>query len=153
VRSRIVRPAAIGTQHRRGFTKVPVANSSLFESNYSSSPQHQVKQAGIKKHTNQKGGSRMKAKIISQKLYEGAMDWIHGGGYTAKRLVVEEAGNLIITSRDNQVCAFTGFNLEEDCKVIGEVEVPDELVEKALAFVRAKAEFDGLKDAFEALLG
>jgi hypothetical protein len=36
--------------------------------------------------------------------------------------------------------------------VIGEVEVPDELVEKALAFVRTKAEFDGLKERVEALL-
>ena len=36
--------------------------------------------------------------------------------------------------------------------MIGEVEVPDELVEKARAFVRTKAELDELKEEFEALL-
>jgi hypothetical protein len=96
----------------------------------------------------------VKAKIISQTVYEGVMDWAHGGGYTVKRLVVEERDNLAITPHhDNQVYAFTGFNLKDGCEVIGEVEVPDELVEKALAFVRIKAEFDGLKGTFEALLG
>lgn len=95
----------------------------------------------------------MKAKIISETAYEGVMDWAHGGGYTVKRLVVEERDNLAITPHDNQVYAFTGFDLKDGCEVIGEVEVPDELVEKALAFIRAKAEFDGLKDTFEALLG
>ena len=81
------------------------------------------------------------------------MGWVHGRGSTVKRLVVEEADNLAITPHDNQVYALTGFDLKKDCKVIREVEVPDELVEKTLAFVRAKAEFDGLKDSFEALLG
>ena len=95
----------------------------------------------------------MKAKIVSQRVYEGIMDWAHDGGSTVKRLVVEEKNNLAITPHDNQVYAFTGFDLKNDCEVIGEVEVPDELVEKALAFVRIKAEFDGLKDSFEALLG
>lgn len=95
----------------------------------------------------------MKAKIISQKVYEGVIGWVHGCGSTVRRLVVEEADNLVITPHDDQVHAFTGFNLKDNCKVIGEVEVPDELVEKALAFVRAKAELDGLKGSFEALLG
>lgn len=95
----------------------------------------------------------MKAKIVSQRVHEGVLGWAHSYGYTVKRLVVEEADNLAITPHDNQVYAFTGFNLKDDCKVIGEVEVPDELVEKALTFVRAKAEFDGLKGTFEALLG
>ena len=95
----------------------------------------------------------MKAIIVSQTVYEGTMDWVHGGGHTIKRLVVEEANSLAITPCDNQVYAFTNFNLKDDYKVLGEVEVPDELVEKTLTFIRAKAEFNGLKDTFEALLG
>ncbi len=95
----------------------------------------------------------MKAKVVQGKMYEGVMDWAHGGGYTAKRLVVEEADNLAITPHGNEVYAITGFNLKDDHKVLGEVEVSDELVEKALAFVRAKAEFDGLRGTFKALLG
>ena len=96
----------------------------------------------------------MKAKIISQTVYEGVMDWARGGGgYTVKRIVIEGEDNLAITPHDNQVYAFTDFDIKGGCKVIGEIEVPDELVEKAFAFVRTKAEFDGLKDTFEALLG
>ncbi len=80
------------------------------------------------------------------------MDWVHGGGFTVKRLVVEERDNLAITPHNNQVYAFTGFDLKGNCEVIGEVEVPDELVEKALTFIRVKAEFDDLKGSFKALL-
>ena len=95
----------------------------------------------------------MKAKIFSQMVYEGVMDWVHGGGKEVKRLVVEEANNLAITPHNDQVYAFTGFDSTSDgTKLLGEVEVPDELVEKALTFVRAKEEFDGLKDRFTALL-
>jgi len=95
----------------------------------------------------------MKAKIIVQMVHEGLTDLTHGGGYQVKRLVVEEKNNLAITPDDNQLYAIIGFDLRNDYEVIGEVEVPDDLVEKALAFVRAKAEFDGLKGTFEALLG
>ncbi|OGY54040.1 MAG: hypothetical protein A3B15_00095 [Candidatus Buchananbacteria bacterium RIFCSPLOWO2_01_FULL_45_31] len=96
----------------------------------------------------------MKAKIVRLTVYEGAMDWIHGGGRKIKRLVVEEASNLAITLFDGQVHAFTGFNLKEEdgCEVIGEIEAPDELIEKALAFIRAKDELNGLKSQFEAWL-
>jgi hypothetical protein len=95
----------------------------------------------------------MKAKIVSQRVYNGVMAWIHDASYNVKRLIVEGADNLAITPHDDQVYAFTSFDLTDDCEVLGEVEVPDELVEKALAFVRAKAEFNSLKDTFEALLG
>lgn len=67
--------------------------------------------------------------------------------------MIEEKDNLTITPDHNQIWVITGFNLPNDCTVISEVEVPDELVEKALAFARAKAEFDGLRGSFEALLG
>jgi len=95
----------------------------------------------------------MKAKVIRQKVYDGVMDFIHDGGHYINRLVVEEANNLAITPHENEVYAFTGFDLKDEHEMLSEVEVPDELVEKAVAFVRVKAEFDGLKDTFEALLG
>ena len=86
----------------------------------------------------------MKAKIIRQKVYDGMMDWSHGGGHEIKRLVVEEADNIAITLAQNRVYVFTYFKLqdkttfpEQEPKVIGEIEVPDKLVEKALAVVRA----------------
>jgi len=97
----------------------------------------------------------MKAKIISEKAYEGMMDFIHGGGCEVIRFIVAEADNLVITFHDKQVYARTGFDLKSDggdAKLLGEAEVPDELVEKALAFVRAKEEFNSLKDRFTALL-
>lgn len=94
----------------------------------------------------------MKAKIVSQKVSEGVMDKIHGGGFTVKRLVVEEANNLAITPHKNEVYAVIGFDLTRNCQIIGEIDVPDELVEKALAFVLAKVEFDNLKDFFNTLL-
>ena len=91
----------------------------------------------------------MKAKVVSEWV---TTDLIHGSGCTVKRLVVEEADNLAVTPHDGQVYAFTGFDLKGGCEVIGEVQVPDGLVEKALAFVHAKAEFDSLEDTFKTLL-
>jgi len=37
-------------------------------------------------------------------------------------------------------------------KVIKEIEVPDELVKEALAFVKIKNKFDGIREKFEELL-
>lgn len=94
----------------------------------------------------------MKAKIVRQKVYGSVIDWNHGGGFTVKRLVVEEKDNLAITPHNDQVYVFTGFNLDADCEIIGEVEVSNELVEEALAFIRAKAELNSHMDSFKALL-
>ena len=93
----------------------------------------------------------MKATVIRQKVYESEMDRDHGGGQTIKRLVVEKAGNLAITIYNDEVHAFPNFDMK-DAEVIGEVEVPDELVDKALRFAKAKTEFNDLKDKFEALM-
>lgn len=103
----------------------------------------------------------MKAKIVSQMAYqqgvayEGARDFIHEGVYPIQRLVVKvkKVGQLVITPHGNQVYVFIGFDLKKGCKILGKVEVPDKLVKKALAFVSAKAKFDGLGDTFRALLG
>ena len=101
----------------------------------------------------------MKAKIISQKVYDSMMEWKHRHGYEIKRLVVEEANNLAITLLGSDVYARTGFEFEserhpsgQEPEVLGEIEVPDEIVEKALALVRAQEELNSFKDVIEALL-
>jgi hypothetical protein len=91
----------------------------------------------------------MKAKIVMQVRQRGIEDVV---GYAVKWLLVEDAKGLVITSDNDELSAFTGSNANEG-KVVGEVEVSNELVEKALAFVRAKDEFSGFKRVFEALIG
>jgi hypothetical protein len=95
----------------------------------------------------------MKARIIAQKVSMGVMDYVHGGGSLTKRLVVEEKDNLCITIGEGQLYAFTGFNLDgNEYELVGETEVPDELVEQAFAYTQAKMEFDKLRVQFEKLL-
>jgi len=95
----------------------------------------------------------MKALLICQTAFDG--DQLYAGrlsGSTFKRLVVREKNNLTITVHDNKVFVITDFKLHGSYTILREVDVPDELIKKALAFVRAKAKFDALKDTFRALL-
>lgn len=92
----------------------------------------------------------MKGLVITQRVCDSVLDWSHGMTYEIKRIFVPDADNLVITPHHNQVYAWTGFNREH--KVIKEIEVPDELVKEALAFVKIKNKFDGLREKFEALL-
>jgi len=92
----------------------------------------------------------MKGLVITQRVCDSVLDWSHGMTYEIKRIFVPDADNLVITPHQNQVYAWTGFDREY--KVIKEIEVPDELVKEALAFVKIKNKFDGLKEKFEALL-
>ena len=87
----------------------------------------------------------MKAKIIEEVIYEGTMDWVHGGGQMVRRLLIEEKNDLCITFFQDQLLAFTGYDLDKHLRnvpsqddefgieqklaiVLGEVEVPDEEV-------------------------
>ncbi len=96
----------------------------------------------------------MKAKIIEEVIYEGTMDWVHGGGQMVRRLLIEEKNDLCITFFQDQLLAFTGYDLDKHLRnvpsqddefgieqklaiVLGEVEVPDDLVEAAFAFANA----------------
>jgi hypothetical protein len=92
----------------------------------------------------------MKGLVITQEVCDSVLDWTHGMTYEIKRILVPDAANLVITPHGDQVYAWTGFTGEY--QVVKEIEVPDELVEEALAFVQVKETFDGLKDTFEALL-
>lgn len=78
------------------------------------------------------------------------MEWSHGFTHEVKRILVPEADNLVITPHEGQVYAWVGF--EGEYEVVKEIEVPDELVEKALAFTRVKKKFDELEEDFKALL-
>lgn len=93
----------------------------------------------------------MKGKIVQQQVCDSALEWTHGFSYTIKRIIVPEANNLVITPHKGQIYVFTG--LKGDHEEIAEVDVPDELVNKALAFHHAKVEFNLLRNKFEALIG
>lgn len=84
----------------------------------------------------------MKAKIVEQIVSEGSIASVHNMGYSIKRLVIEEADNLMITLDGGQIFVCQGFKIDNSCKFWGEVEVSDELVEKALAFVKAREELN-----------
>lgn len=90
----------------------------------------------------------MKAKIVSQKVYS-FVTHPTGGPYKVKLLVVDNIA--IRTFHDGQVSVSTDFDME-GCEILGEIEVPDELIEKALALIRAEKELNDLKEKFKALL-
>jgi hypothetical protein len=93
----------------------------------------------------------MKGQIVTQQVYDSILDFTHGFSHTVKRILVPDADNLVITPHEGEVYAWTG-GLEGEYEVIGEVDVPDELVVRALAFARAKKEFDSLVKRFEGLI-
>ena len=95
----------------------------------------------------------MKAKVIRVKVYEGVIAFAHGHSSYVKRLIVqlENGDHLAITPHEEQVHAFLGFTFPA-CEILGEVDLPDELVKKAIAFVQAKKDFDGLVNILESLI-
>lgn len=93
----------------------------------------------------------MKAKIINETVFDDSFMHIQEEPDTrqVRRLIVEEADNLAITLTpcSNDINIFTGFHaLECNYKVLREIEIPDELVEKAIACIRAAKELESLKD-------
>lgn len=95
----------------------------------------------------------MKAKIVIQVISDSIINGLHGFTHNLKRLVIEEAGNLAIALYDDKIFILTDFKINSGCQVIGEVEVPDELVAKALAFVSAREELNSLKSEIKVLTG
>ena len=94
----------------------------------------------------------MRGKIVQEMVFTRLVDKANRTGHLVKRIVIVEAGNIAITPYKGQVYVFTGFVFTSASSVVGEVEVPDELVESARAFVHAKEEFNGLREKFETLL-
>jgi hypothetical protein len=93
----------------------------------------------------------MKGKIIQEKVYDSIMDWTHEMGYNIKRILIPEANNLAITPHNGEVFVFE-FEPEREYNVLKEIEVPDELVQEAVAFLQRKKEFNSLIKQFEMLL-
>jgi len=95
----------------------------------------------------------MKALLIGQMVFEGSIAAIHNMGHLIKRLIITEADNLCINIFTGRLYAFTGFNSENDYELLGEVDVPDELVKKVQDYLEAKNKFDALKPQFERIFG
>ena len=89
----------------------------------------------------------MKAKIVHKTLWSFCFSTI------IEYLVVEELGCLAIhiIPYNNQVNAFTGFKFNDNCKVIGEIEISDELVERALSLVHIRAELNNFREFLKKL--
>ena len=93
----------------------------------------------------------MKAKVISQIIYDSVLDFAHNAGHRIKRLIIEGADNLAIAIYRDRVIVLENFKLDGDCEVLGEVEVTDQLVKKAQALLRAQKRLDYLKSQIEKL--
>ncbi len=95
----------------------------------------------------------MKAVVIGQKIALSMMDYVHGGGQYTKRLVVQEKHNLTITIIEGHIAAFTGFDFNTALfDVLGEVEISEELVQKAMALAEASGQMYKSLEKFEDLI-
>ncbi len=86
----------------------------------------------------------MRAEVITETVYEGFMDRGHGGGYEIYRIVVPEANNLAITVDEHNtgkhLYIWENFKRDETCKVIKEIQIPDELVKQITEFMKKREE-------------
>jgi len=94
----------------------------------------------------------MRGKIVEETVFTCWNDRERGIGRLIRRIVVDCPDKLTITSFHRQLFVFTGFVFTSSCRIVGEVEVPDELVENARSFIRAKEEFNCLREKFEGLV-
>lgn len=90
----------------------------------------------------------MKASLVSLRVYEGFMDWSHGGGFTQYRLLIPEVNNLLVWTHGKLICFEEGFEGAgpEDPGTIREVEVPDDFVKELLNFKRTQEVLHGKLD-------
>jgi hypothetical protein len=78
-------------------------------------------------------------------------------GYTVHRIVIEEKGNLTITPHDKNIYVFKDFDITgAKGVVVGEIDVPEELVQQAEAYYEAQEtlcsrlpEIEGLVRSFK----
>jgi len=96
----------------------------------------------------------MKGIVVQQMIYEGVMDYVHGGGWMLKRIVFPERDYLSICVHDGKVVVVPGANIGRDFKVLAEnVEIPDKLVSDAEALVQAQKAVDGWVGGARKILG
>ena len=79
----------------------------------------------------------MKAEIITQMVCEGVLAFIHGESYRIKRILIPEKNNLVITLDGKNFYIWDNFQ-KDDCETVKEIEIPDELVEKAVNFMKSR---------------
>lgn len=85
----------------------------------------------------------MKAIVIGRKLSANFNDFNHRGGTYVRSLVVEESGGLCIHLVEDKIYAFTGLNLDgKGYDLLDRVDVPDEIVAKALKIAKINEELN-----------
>ena len=73
----------------------------------------------------------MKGQIVTQEVYASTLDFAHGMPTIATRLYIPDRG-VALTLWQGQVLVAENFDATE-CEVVNEVEVPDDIVEQAVA--------------------
>lgn len=93
----------------------------------------------------------MKAKVVQRLIYEGTMDWIHGGGTEVKYLVFEniDTGIAIV---DGRIIVYVGIGKDIDDKEIGQVDVPFEIFDIVAGYAIQKRLLDRWQDEIEILV-
>ncbi len=82
----------------------------------------------------------MKAEVFSCTVSDGILAYMHGDFYQIERIVVPELNNLAITIDGNNLYFHENFKINDSCKKKGGIELPDDLVKKAVWFMNLKKE-------------
>lgn len=81
----------------------------------------------------------MKALIVEEVVYgDGVLAYVHHHTFPVKRLVIPEAGNLVVTVHNGEVHILDGFDRLQECKILEEVDVSDDFVARAKKFVKVR---------------
>ena len=93
----------------------------------------------------------MKARLVEQRLYEGNMDYIHNGGYMAKRLLIKVPEGILVVTLDNNgvLHSFLTDKFEDTCKDLGKVKVSKVFVARAKEVALAEKEFQSYQGWFK----
>ena len=94
----------------------------------------------------------MKGIVIEQTAYASVTDWAHRCGQKIKRIIIPELDNLAITLHEEQIFVTKNHAMKDNCEKIKEVDVPDELVEQALQYLKVQNDFFSHKDSFQSFL-
>jgi len=96
----------------------------------------------------------MKAKVIEQDFFDGQIEALRHPDRPSgsiRRLVVDQPIGVTITVWNGKVIACRSSNFT-GCAILGEVEVPDELIAQAMNCIMAEERLTAQKDKFEALM-
>lgn len=92
----------------------------------------------------------MKGMIIRMTVYTGVMDLAHGQGFSQKRLLIPEQGNLMLWRHHGLPYVGQLPANVKDYEAVGEIEIPLEVVERARQLKQLSAT---LTSDLHALLG